>query len=87
MRVDESNYDALHKVSQITHVDYEIIWKDAENIEGYIDANGLFCMIEDLLYELDVQKEKYDDLLEDLRDNYRPIPYSEQVCVSDRDFI
>ena len=28
-----------------------------------------------------------EDLEEDLRENYRPIPYAEQVCVSDRDFI
>lgn len=87
MKIDESNYDTFIKVSNITHVDYELKWFDAENIEGYIEPDTMLYMIENLLYELEVQKEKYDDLKEDLRDNYRPIPYAEQVGVSDMDFI
>ena len=46
-----------------------------------------FRVIEDLLCEVGNWKEKYEDLKEDLRENYRPIPYAEQVGVSDRDFI
>lgn len=87
MIVNEYNFDILNKVSKITLTDYEIKWFNAENIEGYIDPEGLFCMIENLLCEIEYLQEKYEDLEADLRDNYRPIPYAEQVGISDRDFI
>lgn len=53
----------------------------------FVSIETLLATIEDLDGEVDHWKEKYQDLEEDLRDNYRPIPYAEQVCVSDRDFI
>ena len=66
--------------------------KENEWIRKYFDKDlvsidELLNCIEDLDGEVDHWKEKYEDLEEDLRDNYRPIPYSEQVGVSDRDFI
>lgn len=87
MIINEYNYEILDRVHKITSTDYEIKWFNAENIEGYIDPEGLLCMIEDLLYEIDYLQEKYEDLEADLRENYRPIPYAEQVDISDRDFI
>lgn len=54
--------------------------------KDFISIEELICCIEDLDGEVDHWKEKYQDLEQDLQDNYRPIPYSEQVCVSDRDF-
>lgn len=87
MLVNENNYDVFEKVHKETLTDYEIKWFNAKNIDGYIDEECLLCMIEDLLYEVEHWKEKYEDLEQDLQDNYRPIPYSEQVGISDRDFI
>jgi len=55
--------------------------KDWVSIEELLDT------IEDLDSEIEHWKEKYQDLEEDLRDNYEPIPYSKQVGVSDKDFI
>lgn len=52
-----------------------------------VSVEKLVATIEDLAYDVEHWKEKYEDLLEDLRENYRPIPYAEQVGVSDRDFI
>ena len=52
-----------------------------------VSIEELLATIEDLDGEIEHWKEKYQDLEEDLRENYKPIPYSEQVCVSDRDFI
>ena len=71
---------------------YIDVRKENEWIRKYFNADfvsieQLLATIEDLDSEIENLKEKYDDLLEDLRDNYRPIPYSEQVCVYDRDFI
>ena len=53
----------------------------------YVSIEQLLATIEDLDGEVENWKEKYQDLEEDLRENYKPIPYSEQVGVSDRDFI
>lgn len=53
----------------------------------FVSIEQLLATIEDLDDTIANWKEKYQDLEEDLRENYRPIPYSEQVGVSDRDFI
>lgn len=55
--------------------------------KDFVSIEDLIGCIEDLDGEAEKWKEKYEDLEEDLRENYRPIPYAEQVCVSDRDFI
>lgn len=43
--------------------------------------------MEDYADEIEHLKEQLDDLERDIEDNYKPIPVSEQVGVSDRDFI
>lgn len=53
----------------------------------FVSIETLLATIEDLDATIENWKEKYEDLEEDLRENYRAIPYNEQVCVSDRDFI
>ena len=49
MKINEYNFDILNKVSKLTLTDYNVIWSDAENIEGYIDVYEIFSMLEDLL--------------------------------------
>ena len=71
MKVDESNYEILSKASDITFTDYEIKWFDAENINGYIETDCLLSMIEDLILEVEHQKELYEDLQQEIKDNYK----------------
>lgn len=52
-----------------------------------VSIGDLISVIEDLDGEIEHWKEKYQDLEEDLRENYRAIPYNEQVGVYDSDFI
>ena len=87
MKVDESNYYILDKASKITLTNYDIKWFDAENVDGYIEPDNIITMIEDLVYEIEYLKEKIKHIKQDIQDNYRPIPYSEMVGISDRDFI
>ena len=70
MRIDESNYETFERVNKITGTDYGIIWKDAENIEGVIDIDGLYAMIEDLICEIDRLKEETEEREQDIQDNY-----------------
>lgn len=54
---------------------------------NYMDVEELKGIIENLDYEIERIQEKYDDLRQDLEDNYRQIPQAEQYSISDRDFI
>lgn len=42
---------------------------------------------EELEYEVEILKEKIKRIEDDRDENYRPIPISEQLDISDRDFI
>lgn len=86
MEVNETNFDVLQSASRLTGTDYEIIWKDAENIEGYITEDSLVSMLEDLVGEIERLEEEKEDLERDMRDNYKPIPASEMYDIDDRYF-
>ena len=76
----EPELKTVKKVEEITFGDYR---RDGK----YVPVEELFSMIEDLLIELDRAEEKYKDLEEQLRENYRPISIAEQYGISERDFI
>lgn len=88
MRVDESNFEILKKASDITGVDYEIRWFDAENIEGYIDSEGLLTIIEDLIVCVHKKEEELEDLEEDIEARYelRKIDPYDEYGISRSDF-
>lgn len=71
------NKDIYDKVSKITLTDYTSL----ETINGesyvYVDDFSTNCMIENLLIEIDEIQEKYDDLYQDLQDNYILRPKSD----------
>lgn len=73
MIINENNYDILDRVSKITMTDYDIRWFNAENIEGYIECNSMFNMIEDLLCELEHKEEESENYKQYVADNYRQL--------------
>ena len=62
MRIDESNFETIQKASEITLTDYNIYWKDAENVDGYIDTDDLVTIIQDLICEIEHKEEEIEDL-------------------------
>lgn len=78
-KLDEYDIRILKEASAKTHTQFEIV-------NDLISVEELFCIIEDLNGEIDHWKEKYEELETDLEENYRPIPYHEQVGVYDSDF-
>jgi hypothetical protein len=64
MRIDEELYSDIKKAQEktLTNYDEEIIWKDAENIDGYITSETLACIVRDLIIEIDNLEEKIEDL-------------------------
>jgi hypothetical protein len=77
LEIDE---DLKTKIEKITGIDYDFKG-------NYLPSESITSIIEDLISEIDKLEEKYSDLEQDLEDNYRPISVSEQVGISDRDFI
>ena len=60
------------QVEEITDVDYEL--------NDYIPEDTLVSMIQDLVYEYNKLQEKYNDLKQDMEDNYvfnNKNPYNE----------
>jgi len=43
-------------------------------------------IIEDMESEIESLEEKLKDLQQDIEDNYRPIPYKEQIGYNEKDF-
>lgn len=66
---------------------------EIERIVGYIitpmtmTEEDLVEVVENIITKYKKLEKDYEDLEQNLNDNYRPIPVSEQVGISDRDFI
>ena len=64
-----------------------------ERILGYginvvsLTEDDLIDMLDEMVQEYEHLKEELEDLKQNIEDNYRPIPVSEQIGISDRDFI
>ena len=72
MIIDKEIYD---KVCEITYTGYDsLIETDKEVL---LSANSIMSMLEELMWEVDKQKEKVEDLEQDIEDNYRPITKEE----------
>lgn len=71
-KLTEDERALMNKVVEATCGDYEIN-------ELYIPIENLMCAIEDLFFEYDHVKEELEDTIRDREDNWRPIPYEEQI--------
>lgn len=73
-------------------IDYSLK-KNISEIVGYeiepmtLEEDDVIGILENLVSNYHILKEKFEDYKKDVEDNYRPIPVAEQVGISDRDFI
>lgn len=64
-----------------------------EKIVGYVinpvsmNEDDLIDLLEEVVSEYEHLQDKYDDLEQQIEENYRPIPVAEQYGISDKDFI
>lgn len=72
IKFNKKLYDRISKIT-LTSYDKEII-----NDYIYMSDSEIESMIEDLIYEIDDRDETIEDIKQDIEDNYRPIPKSEQ---------
>ena len=74
MLIEKELYD---KVCEITMTGYEEIIDNPGAKYIYASGYTMISIIEDLMYEIDRLQEKYEDLEQDLEDNYKPITKEE----------
>ena len=88
MEITESNYNIFERAMEITGAEYNVMWTEAENLEGYMFDDSVLNIIEDLIMEVDRLKEANEDLIQDRDEHYelkKFNPYNE-YGVSEKDF-
>lgn len=78
--LNEKELKIFKEIEEKTQTDYEIE-------RNLLPLENVMGIVEDLLSEINSLNEKLEDLENDVRENYRPIPVSEQYGISDEDFI
>ena len=53
---------------------------------NYTTINELFAIIDDLKGDINHLQEEFDDYKADVKDNYKPISYAEQIGYNECDF-
>lgn len=78
--LNEKELKIFKEIEKKTNTNYEI-----EN--NLLPLENVMGIVKDLLSEINSLNEKLEDLENDVRENYRPIPVAEQYGISDEDFI
>ena len=75
MLIEKKLYDKISKET-ITDYDGQLVKREEYY---YVNEDAVISMLEDLYYEIDHYKEQYEDLKQDMQDNYKHIPIEEQI--------
>ena len=80
----EIDKELYNKVNEITKTNYNPIFLGDMVL---LKCEEINYIIEDLIAEYEQKNMELQELERDVKDNYKPIPVSEQYDVSDGDFI
>lgn len=75
-KLSENDYRILQRISNKRSIKIDI--KDIDN-EYWISTNELLNLICELDDNVDAEQERYEDLYQDMQDNYKPIPMEQQL--------
>lgn len=67
LEIDEKLKDKIEKIT-ITNYDFK---------DNFLPSESIISIFEDLIYEIDRLEEKYEDLEQDMEDNYIKRPMSD----------
>lgn len=73
--LSEKENELINKADKETFMKTDVCFFEEKK---YIDVKNLFAIIEDLICELHNEKEKNEDLENDIKNNYKVISKSEQ---------
>lgn len=75
-KLSENDYRILQRISNKRSIKIDI--KDIDN-EYWISTDELLNLICELDDNIDAEQERYRDLEQEVRDNYKPIPVEQQL--------
>lgn len=75
-KLSENDYRILQRISNKRSIKIDI--KDIDN-EYWISTDELLNLICELDDSIDEEQERYEDLYQDMQDNYKPIPMEQQL--------
>lgn len=75
-KLSENDYRILQRISNKRSIKIDI--KDIDN-EYWISTDELLNLICELDDNIDAEQERYEDLYQDMQDNYKPIPVEQQL--------
>lgn len=75
-KLSENDYRILQRISNKRSIKIDI--KDIDN-EYWISTDELLNLICELDDNVDAEQERYEDLYQDIQDNYKPIPMEQQL--------
>lgn len=75
-KLSENDYRILQRISNKRSIKIDI--KDIDN-EYWISTDELLNIICELDDNVDAEQERYEDLYQDMQDNYKPIPMEQQL--------
>ena len=76
IKLSENDYRILQRISNKRSIKIDI--KDIDN-EYWISTDELLNLICELDDNIDEEQERYEDLYQDMQDNYKPIPKEQQL--------
>lgn len=80
IKLNTNEFEKVQKASEITGTDYKLLG-------NLMPVENMISVIENLLLEIDLLQEKYEDLEGNLEVNYKAIPVAEQYGISEREFV
>ena len=75
-KLSENDYRILQRISNKYSIKIDI--KDIDD-EYWISTDELLNLICELDDNVDAEQERYEDLYQDMQDNYKPIPMEQQL--------
>lgn len=75
-KLSENDYRILQRISNKRSIKIDI--KDIDN-EYWISTDELLNLVCELDDSIDEEQERYEDLYQDMQDNYKPIPMEQQL--------
>lgn len=75
-KLSENDYRILQRISNKRSIKIDI--KDIDD-EYWISTDELLNLICELDDNIDEEQERYEDLYQDMQDNYKPIPMEQQL--------
>lgn len=69
MILDEKDIVAINKAADISDTNYTMYWL-SDKTKSVIEPRELIGIVKDLIYEYNKLKDEYNDLKQDIKDNY-----------------